>query len=103
MRTFFAIILIHLSISNSAFGQLSLPGSPFLPQNVSNTQVSSGFPNQQWSTLLGDLLYFYDAQRSGKLPDSNRVSWRNDSCEDDGEDVNVDLSGRVTLSMARLC
>ena len=38
-------------------------------------------------------LYFYDAQRSGKLPESNRVSWRNDSCVDDGEDVGLDLSG----------
>ncbi|KAF9055097.1 glycoside hydrolase family 9 protein [Hymenopellis radicata] len=93
MRAFFAITSIHLFISNFVSAQLSLPGTPFLPQNVSNTQVSSGFPNPQWSTLLGDLLYFYDAQRSGKLPDSNRVSWRNDSCEDDGQDVNVDLSG----------
>jgi endoglucanase len=54
---------------------------------------STKAPNVQWSTLLGDLLYFYDAQRSGKLPDSNRVSWRNDSATDDGKDVGVDLSG----------
>jgi endoglucanase len=43
--------------------------------------------------LLGDLLFFYDAQRSGKLPASNRVSWRNDSALDDGQDVNLDLTG----------
>ncbi|TFY80816.1 hypothetical protein EWM64_g3196 [Hericium alpestre] len=50
-------------------------------------------PNPQWSTLLGNLLYFYEAQRSGRLPSTKRVSWRNDSAVNDGRDVNLDLSG----------
>ncbi|KAF8897403.1 Six-hairpin glycosidase-like protein [Infundibulicybe gibba] len=75
-------------------GQLSLPKPPFLPPNpTAGTQPSSGSPNPQWSTLLGNLLYFYEAQRSGKLPPSNRVSWRNSSAVDDGRDVQLDLSG----------
>lgn len=50
-------------------------------------------PNTQWTTLLGNLLYFYEVQRSGKLPSNKRVPWRNDSSLDDGKDVNLDLTG----------
>jgi len=38
-------------------------------------------------------LYFYDAQRSGKLPEGFRVKWRGDSAMEDGSDVGVDLTG----------
>ncbi|KAI8987553.1 Six-hairpin glycosidase-like protein [Mycotypha africana] len=38
-------------------------------------------------------LWFYEAQRSGKLPSNNRVPWRSDSALDDGKDNNVDLTG----------
>lgn len=95
MRTL-SSILGSLSLAAVVSAQLSLPDTPFTPPNASSgAETSSGYPNPQWSTLLGDLIYFYDAQRSGKLPASNRVSWRNDSCEDDGEDVNIDLSGML--------
>ncbi|KAG0712828.1 Endoglucanase A [Chionoecetes opilio] len=36
---------------------------------------------------------FYEAQRSGKLPASQRVTWRGDSALDDGSDVFRNLSG----------
>jgi endoglucanase len=76
--------------------QLSLPSPPFLPPPAaSGAQPSTqgSIPNSQWSTLLGSLLYFYEAQRSGRLPTTNRVSWRNDSALNDGSDVGLDLSG----------
>lgn len=79
-----------------ALAQVSLPSTAYLPPSADTGAVSSNsssVPNPQWSTLLGNLIYFYDAQRSGKLPDSNRVSWRNDSCLDDGKDAGLDLSG----------
>ncbi len=38
-------------------------------------------------------LYFYDAQRSGDLPENFRVSWRSDSALNDGSDVGLDLTG----------
>lgn len=38
-------------------------------------------------------LLFYEAQRSGRLPGSQRIWWRGDSALDDGEDAGVDLSG----------
>ncbi|KAH7919880.1 Six-hairpin glycosidase [Leucogyrophana mollusca] len=54
---------------------------------------SGSVPNSQWSTLLGNRIYFHDAQRSGTLPSTNRVPWRNNSAVNDGHDVNLDLSG----------
>ncbi|KAJ9476528.1 Endoglucanase [Pseudozyma hubeiensis] len=49
--------------------------------------------NPQYTDLLGNALWFYEAQRSGALPSNNRVSWRNSSCENDGSLNNTDLSG----------
>ena len=82
--------------AHAVCAQLSLPSSPFLPPPAtSGAQPSNqtNIPNSQWSTLLGNLLYFYEVQRSGRLPSTKRVSWRNDSAVNDGSDVGLDLSG----------
>ena len=79
-----------------AVAQVPLPSQPWLPPTPDFGAVPSAgnsIPNPHWSTLLGNGLFFYEAQRSGKLPSTNRVSWRNDSCINDGKDVNVDLTG----------
>ncbi len=83
------------SIVSPCLAQLSLPNPPYQPPNAAVGAVPSlgGYPNQQWTNLLGSLLYFYEAQRSGNLPASNRVNWRNSSTLDDGKDVGIDLSG----------
>ncbi|KZP24537.1 glycoside hydrolase family 9 protein [Athelia psychrophila] len=82
-------------LTTSSLAQVALPNPPIDPPNPSAGAVASSgsTPNTQWSTLLGESLYFYEAQRSGKLPSTNRVSWRNDSAVNDGSDVNLDLSG----------
>jgi len=92
--------LALLTVLSPAYvaGELSLPNPPFLPPDASygtrpTSASTAASPNPQWSTLLGSLLYFYEAQRSGKLPSSNRVSWRNSSTLNDGGDVELDLSG----------
>ena len=46
-----------------------------------------------YAEALQKSLYFYDAQRSGDLPEGFRVSWRGDSALSDGSDVGLDLSG----------
>ncbi|KAF7981656.1 hypothetical protein HWV62_32770 [Athelia sp. TMB] len=91
MKRIFALCLLV----SSSLAQVALPNPPILPPNASAGAVTSSgnTPNTQWSTLLGEGLYFYEAQRSGKLPITNRVSWRNDSALDDGKDVNLDLTG----------
>ena len=38
-------------------------------------------------------LLFYEAQRSGPLPETMRIDWRKDSALDDGNGVNRDLTG----------
>jgi hypothetical protein len=38
-------------------------------------------------------LFFYEAQRSGDLPENGPVDWRGDSALNDGKDVGVDLTG----------
>ncbi|KAJ7283780.1 glycoside hydrolase family 9 protein [Mycena rebaudengoi] len=87
--------LFLLQLIVPALSQIALPQTPFLPPDPSSgAQPSSGTPNPQWTTLLGNLLYFYEAQRSGNLTSTNtRPSWRNSSAVDDGKDVGLDLSG----------
>lgn len=64
------------------------------PLATSGTSASNGTsPNPQWATVLGNSLWFYEAQRSGQLPADNRVSWRNSSELDDGSEVGLDLAG----------
>jgi endoglucanase len=92
-----SIVLASLS-PGLANAQLPLPNPPFLPPDASaGAQPSSGYPNPQWVTLLGNLLYFYEAQRSGNLPSDNRVTWRNSSALNDGKDVGLDLTGTFQI------
>ena len=46
-----------------------------------------------YSEAVSKSLFFYECQRSGKLPANKRVSWREDSGLDDGKDNGVDLIG----------
>eukprot|EP00833_Pecoramyces_ruminatium_P013140 jgi/Orpsp1_1/1187172/evm.model.d7180000055920.1 len=49
--------------------------------------------SQDYARHLELSLLFYEAQRSGPLPESNRIFWRKDSMTDAGADNNVDLNG----------
>ncbi|HET7809630.1 MAG TPA: glycoside hydrolase family 9 protein [Steroidobacteraceae bacterium] len=46
-----------------------------------------------YGEALQKSLFFYEAQRSGDLPGTNRVNWRGDSGMQDGADVGRDLTG----------
>lgn len=50
-------------------------------------------PAYNYAEALQKSLLFYEAQQSGRLPDWNRVSWRDDSAVTDGADVGLDLTG----------
>jgi endoglucanase len=80
-----------------AAAQLPLPSPSWLPPNAAfgsqPSNTTQGSVNPQWASILGSALYFYEEQRSGKLPSTNRVPWRNDSALNDGKDVGLDLSG----------
>ncbi|SEB05567.1 endoglucanase Cel9A [Paenibacillus sp. 276b] len=49
--------------------------------------------NHNYAEALQKAVYFYETQRSGNLPEDNRVEWRGDSGLNDGADVGVDLTG----------
>ncbi|UZJ55251.1 hypothetical protein CBS101457_004571 [Exobasidium rhododendri] len=84
--------LVHLPLSCYAQVQPTATYNP--PPAASGTvSSSSAEPDTQWSNLMGNLLYFYDVQRSGTLPDNFRVSWRNDTNYlTDGSDVSLNLN-----------
>jgi chitodextrinase len=46
-----------------------------------------------YGEALQKSLYFYEAQRAGRMPADNRVPWRGDATLTDGADIGVDLSG----------
>lgn len=79
--------------------QLTGPDPPYLPPPILDGTVQTTVTNKtnpQWSRLLGNLLWFYEAQRSGEISTGypgSRVDWRNDSALDDGIDARLDLSG----------
>ncbi|WVO14710.1 hypothetical protein L204_102348 [Cryptococcus depauperatus] len=91
-----AIFIAALATGRPSRAQLT-PTPTYTPPGVSaGLQPSTGTPNAQWSAVLGNALWFYDAQRSGKLDSGtygNRVDWRNDSGLGDGSDWGLDLSG----------
>jgi hypothetical protein len=48
---------------------------------------------ENYGEALQKSILFYEAQQAGKLPEWNRIPWRDDSTLNDGADVGVDLSG----------
>lgn len=88
----FALALCAL-YNTVAQAQLT-PTNIYQPPDLdSGSTVTNGTrPNEQYSNLLGNALWFYEAQRTGRLPDSNRVEWRNDSVLEDGSDLGIDLT-----------
>ena len=49
--------------------------------------------SQDYGRHLELSLLFYECQRSGPLPKTNRIYWRHDSMLDAGADNGVDLTG----------
>ncbi|XP_045614940.1 LOW QUALITY PROTEIN: uncharacterized protein [Procambarus clarkii] len=63
------------------------------PHALDNPCDATGMTPYDYSQVLCMSYVFYEAQRSGKLPADQRVTWRGDSALDDGSDVGHDLSG----------
>lgn len=55
------------------------------------TVASAGDYN--YAEALDKSLLFYEAQRTGRLPTTNRISWRGDTFVTDRGDDGEDLSG----------
>jgi hypothetical protein len=88
--------ILPLLFAPTSYAQLSPSPTYQPPEAAQGTQSSTSSPNQQWSNVLGNSIWFYDAQRSGRLNEGtygNRVEWRNDSALEDGSDWGIDLTG----------
>ncbi|KAK9712270.1 hypothetical protein K7432_007264 [Basidiobolus ranarum] len=75
-------------------GAFSLLLLALTPSFNAQNQVTA--PNPHYVAILNNSLWFYEAQRSGKLNSNgyqSRIPWRHDSGLDDGKDVGVDLTG----------
>jgi hypothetical protein len=57
------------------------------------TSAQAADPTFDYAEALQKSMFFYQAQRSGDLPDGFPVSWRGDSGLQDGSDVGKDLTG----------
>ncbi|CAM8901752.1 unnamed protein product [Rhodiola kirilowii] len=55
--------------------------------------VSPASASAHYKSALTRSLLFFEAQRSGKLPAGQRVTWRGHSALNDGSEAGVDLSG----------
>ncbi|WP_426311426.1 glycoside hydrolase family 9 protein [Cellulosimicrobium sp. E-16] len=84
-----ALLVASLAATTPASAAPS-PASSAAPAHAAATAAAAE-PN--YAEALQKSLFFYDAQRSGDLPDDFRVSWRGDSALDDGADVGLDLTG----------
>ena len=51
--------------------------------------VAGSRPPPNYADALRKCLLFYEGQRSGKLPPTQRVTWRKDSGLQDGQDAGV--------------
>ncbi|KAK8724731.1 hypothetical protein OTU49_017490, partial [Cherax quadricarinatus] len=63
------------------------------PSPMQNPCAETGMSPYDYAQVLCMSYLFYEAQRSGKLPADQRVTWRFDSALDDGSDVGHDLTG----------
>ena len=61
--------------------------TPASSQNIDRTKAYN------YGEALQKSILFYEAQQAGKLPEWNRIPWRDDATLEDGADVGVDLSG----------
>lgn len=60
---------------------------------VSFLAVIASAGDYNYADVLQKSLLFYEAQRTGRLPSDNRISWRGDSFVTDRGDSGEDLSG----------
>lgn len=61
--------------------------------SFSSPAADASASDYNYAEALQKSIYFYEAQRSGDLPENNRVEWRGDSGLEDGADVGHDLTG----------
>lgn len=87
-----------LAESDETFSvQLSNPSGATIARTAATVTIRNATAGAttsfNYAEALQKSLFFYDAQRAGKLPSNNRVNWRGNSTLTDGTDAGIDLSG----------
>ena len=67
--------------------------SSSITESTTSSSTSCSAERYDYGEVLRLSNLFYEAQRSGDLPDNNRVPWRGDSSTDDKGNNGEDLSG----------
>ena len=67
--------------------------SSSVTESTTSSSTSCSAERYDYGEVLRLSNLFYEAQRSGDLPDNNRVPWRGDSSTDDKGNNGEDLSG----------
>jgi hypothetical protein len=82
------------------YGRVPLSSMPTDPGNGGELPTDGGIDNPQPGTgqfrygeALQKSFLFFEANRSGDLPEDNRIVWRGDANLQDGSDVGRDLTG----------
>lgn len=69
----------------------SLPRVLILAGLLAMASEASLASSHNYSDALSKCILFFEGQRSGNLPPSQRITWRKDSALKDGSDVGVRL------------
>ncbi|KAK8724409.1 hypothetical protein OTU49_011058, partial [Cherax quadricarinatus] len=89
----FTANMTGILLKTCLLGALALLHSTTVSADIPNPCASTGMSPYDYSQALCMSYVFYEAQRSGKLPGDQRVTWRGDSALNDGSDVGHDLTG----------
>lgn len=83
-----AVILLLLDHSFSGDGAVNGDA----PRATARTDPDLTQSQFNYAEVLQKALFFFDAQRSGKLPNGFCIEWRGDSALEDGKDADIDLT-----------
>ena len=87
---------LHIQLSNASGAPIAAGTARLTLRDDDAPPTGFGKPmtgSFNYAEALQKSLYFFDAQRSGDLPEIFRVPWRGDSALNDGSDVGLDLTG----------
>jgi hypothetical protein len=73
---------------NAFRGLLVLAGTITMMMAIGSRAAAS----PDYATALSKCILFFEGQRSGKLPSTQRITWRGDSALSDGSDIGVKSS-----------
>ncbi|GJP29464.1 hypothetical protein CLOM_g16738 [Closterium sp. NIES-68] len=88
-HVFLVVLLLAVALPFSSLPQRSSAAKP--PESVAVTAAAAA-ARLNYSEALEKCIFFFQLQRSGKLPPSQRSAWRGDSGLTDGKAEGVDLS-----------